>query len=428
MNPKDSPEIILNEINKLKDINKKLESALKENKSYNKELIENEQFLSVCALELVELPEDMDIHDFLASKLKEVFPESTIVVTSYDEHSNHFVLASITGIKEKEAELFEKLMGKGFMESEADFNKMNKELRDDLFNKTLNEVEGGLYIATGQIFPKNLSKMAEKIIGIKKVYGMGLTWNEKLYGSVVIVSLGEDIIRKKEIVETLVSMVSVAFQRKKAENEMKNALKEKELLMKEIHHRSKNNLMIISSLLNLKSQNIKDPHARAILKESQDRAKSMALIHEHLYSSKDLKRINFGEYLRTLALNLFKSYVDNSKHIKLNLNIEDSMLDINTAVALGLITNELITNSIKYAFPNPDENEGEITLEFHKSNDIFILIIKDNGIGFPDDLDFHNSPSMGLKIVNMLISQIDGDIKLNNDNGAEFIITFEDLY
>ena len=216
---------------------------------------------------------------------------------------------------------------------------------------------------------------------------------------------------------------------KSAENALKVALKEKELLMKEIHHRVKNNLMVISSLLNLQSRYIKDKEALGLFRESQTRAKSMALIHERLYKSEDLRSINFGEYISNLANDLFSTYGADRNRLELDLrmkNTEDLNVDINTAVPLGLIVNELLSNAMKYAFP--DDREGKILVDFHKEDDGFILIISDNGIGFPEELNYKNTESLGLQIVNTLTDQIEGVITMNVQDGTTFTIEFkEDL-
>ena len=216
---------------------------------------------------------------------------------------------------------------------------------------------------------------------------------------------------------------------KSAENALKVALKEKELLIKEIHHRVKNNLMVISSLLNLQSRYIKDKEALGLFRESQTRAKSMALIHERLYKSDDLKSINFGEYISNLANDLFRTYGADRNKLELDLrmkNTDNLNVDINTAVPLGLIVNELLSNSIKHAFP--DDRGGKIMVDFHKEDDGFILIISDNGIGFPEELDYKNTKSLGLQIVNTLTNQIGGVITMNVQDGTTFTIEFkEDL-
>ncbi|OEC88480.1 MULTISPECIES: sensor histidine kinase [Methanobacterium] len=224
-------------------------------------------------------------------------------------------------------------------------------------------------------------------------------------------------------------------ERKRAEKQLKESLNEKEILLKEIHHRVKNNLMVISSLLSLQSRYIKDKTTLNIFKESQSRARSMALIHEKLYNSNDLKRINFGEYIRTLTTDLFYTYVADPNLIKLNMDVEDIMLDINTAVPLGLIVNELVSNSMKHAFPiaygselreNISTNPNEINVNFKSEDDDFILIVKDNGVGFPEGLDFKNLDSLGLRLVNSLTDQIRGNIQLKVDDGTEFKIIFKE--
>ena len=214
-------------------------------------------------------------------------------------------------------------------------------------------------------------------------------------------------------------------ERKNIEIQLKNSLTEKEMILKEIHHRVKNNLMIISSLLNLQSGYIEDKASQNVFKESENRARSMALIHERLYQSTDLKRIDFGDYITSLATELFHTYVSNRNLIELKINVEDILLDINTSIPLGLIVNELITNSLKHAFPNG--MKGKINIDFYLKNDHFEFTVKDDGIGFPEDIDFQNTNSLGLQIVNSLTEQIDGEIKLNIDNGTEFKITFKEL-
>lgn len=210
----------------------------------------------------------------------------------------------------------------------------------------------------------------------------------------------------------------------KSEKDLKLALKEKEILIKEIHHRVKNNLMVISSLLNIQSKFIKDKAALSVFRESQKRANSMAMIHERLYRSNDLKKIEFGDYIYSLSTDLFHTYVLDPSRVKLKLNVEKVMVDINTSVPLGLIVNELITNSMKYAFP--DGESGEISISFHQVDDKYILEVKDNGIGIPKDLDIVNAKSLGLQLVTSLTDQINGDLELNRENGTDFKIIFKE--
>jgi two-component system, sensor histidine kinase PdtaS len=214
--------------------------------------------------------------------------------------------------------------------------------------------------------------------------------------------------------------------RKKSEEKIKKSLEEKNLLLKEIHHRVKNNLQIISSLLDLQEVYVKeDATAVNVLRESQNRVLSMAMIHEMLYQSKDLSHINFSDYIRSLVSNLFHSY--NVKNTATPIiNVEQISLNIETAVPCGLIISELVSNSLKYAYPEDATGELFISLESHDNG--YKLVISDNGIGFPEKLDFKNvESSLGLQLVNSLVNQLDGTIELDRSNGTKFTIKFKEL-
>jgi PAS domain S-box-containing protein len=215
-------------------------------------------------------------------------------------------------------------------------------------------------------------------------------------------------------------------ERKKAEKEIKTSLKDKEILLKEIHHRVKNNLQIISSLLDLQANYVDDDEAINVLQESQNRVKSMALIHEMLYQSTDLASINLSEYIQNLVQDLFYSY-GAKNNIKPIINMEQIFLNIETAIPCGLIISELISNSLKYAFPN-NKTLGEIFIGIHLHDKEFELIISDNGIGLPQDIDFKDmQSSLGLRLVNMLVKQIEGSIELERAHGTKFKIKFKEL-
>jgi len=211
-------------------------------------------------------------------------------------------------------------------------------------------------------------------------------------------------------------------ERKETESQIKASLKEKEVLLKEIHHRVKNNLQIISSLLNLQSEYIQNKQDLEIFRVSQNRIESMALIHEKLYQSKDLAQIEFDEYIRDLVYTLFCSYEVYSFTIDLKINSEKICLSIDTAISCGLIINELILNSLKHAFP--PGYSGKICLKFYSDNDKITLIVSDNGIGLPEDFDFKNTESLGLQLVNALTNQLGGTIEINVNKGVEFKIIF----
>jgi PAS domain S-box-containing protein len=203
---------------------------------------------------------------------------------------------------------------------------------------------------------------------------------------------------------------------------IESSLKEKEVLLKEIHHRVKNNLQIISSLLNLQSGYIKDKDSIEIFKESQNRVRSMALIHEKLYQSKDMSQIDFSEYVSELVSNLFSSYSLNSALITLHQNINDILLEIDIAINLGLIINELVSNAFKHAFP--EGRKGNLYISIKKDGHKYELIIEDDGIGFSSEIDFRKTESLGLQLIITLVEQIGGEIFLFSDNGTKFVIKF----
>jgi PAS domain S-box-containing protein len=212
-------------------------------------------------------------------------------------------------------------------------------------------------------------------------------------------------------------------ERKRVEAQIKASLKEKEVLLKEIHHRVKNNLQIISSLLSLQSGYIEDEKTLEILKAGENRIASMALVHEQLYQSKDLAKINSAEYIENLVSTLFSSYNINLEFICLKLNIDDICIDVDTAIPCGLIINELVSNALKYAFPLG--KNGKICVNFQKDDcNRFILTVSDNGIGFPKNIDFQHTDSLGLQIVTALTNQLGGSIELVKEIGTEFKIIF----
>ena len=201
------------------------------------------------------------------------------------------------------------------------------------------------------------------------------------------------------------------------------SLKEKETLLQEIHHRVKNNMAVISSLLSLQAKNIEDSHVKDILKESQGRIYAMSAVHETLHGSEKLSEIDLKSYLSKIATSIFQTYSTNHQKVKLNNNVEEIPIDLNQAYPLGLTINELISNSLKYAFP--DEREGEICVSIKKLDTELELTVMDNGVGIPKDLDWKNSKSLGLKLVRILVeNQLDGSVEMENTNGTKFTIKF----
>ena len=213
-------------------------------------------------------------------------------------------------------------------------------------------------------------------------------------------------------------------ERQQAEEHIRAALQEKEVLLKEIHHRVKNNMQVISSLLNLQAALLPDENSRMMFRESRQRIRAMALIHERLYQSKNLMRIRFNEYVSPLVHDLYSSYGGPNPRIEFRFDIADVQLELDTAIPCGLIINELVSNAIKYAFP---EGSGTVLIQLQRApKHSYELIIQDDGIGIPEDLEIVQLDSLGLQLVEGLVEeQLDGVLDLDRDSpGTRWIIHF----
>jgi PAS domain S-box-containing protein len=222
--------------------------------------------------------------------------------------------------------------------------------------------------------------------------------------------------RTAELVLANQQLALKIYQQQQAEAQLTASLEEKEVLLKEIHHRVKNNLQIISSLLYLQSDNIKDKATQEMFKDSQNRVKSMALIHEQLYQTDNLARIDLAEYIERLSNHLSRSWRAN--HISLQLKIDPLFLTIETAIPCGLIINELLTNAMKYAFPGGEGGQIWVQMQAGEDNQL-TLSVKDNGVGFPKEINFRRPRSLGLTLVTTLVKQLKGTIELRSEaNGT----------
>jgi two-component sensor histidine kinase/HAMP domain-containing protein len=225
------------------------------------------------------------------------------------------------------------------------------------------------------------------------------------------------------------SVASRQLERDRAEAELRASLREKEVLLKEVHHRVKNNFQIVSSLLNLQSLGIKDEESRAAFIESQNRIKSMALIHELLYHSESLSQIDFAEYAQAMAEDISGAYLETSSRVRMDLEVEAVQVSLEKAVPLGLILNELLTNAFKHAFP--DNRAGSIKIRLSKRDDgngmPYVLEVKDDGIGFPSGSAPKRSGSLGMELVENLTRQLRGRLECNGSAGGDFLLRFPEV-
>ncbi|MDH4028421.1 MAG: ATP-binding protein, partial [Nitrospirota bacterium] len=216
-------------------------------------------------------------------------------------------------------------------------------------------------------------------------------------------------------------------QRKEDEDRIKASLREKDILLREIHHRVKNNMQIISSLLSLQAEIAGSEKDFELLRDSQNRIKSMSLIHEKLYRSKDMANIDISDYINDLILYIFQFHKTTAGNVSLKLDLENIWIGIDTAIPCGLIINELVTNSLKHAFP--ENRKGELGIMLRKTEgDEISLTVSDNGIGIPEGLDISRTRSLGLSLVNTLTKdQLQGKIELDRTGGTRFTIVFKEI-
>jgi PAS domain S-box-containing protein len=211
-------------------------------------------------------------------------------------------------------------------------------------------------------------------------------------------------------------------ERKRAEERMQASLREKEVLLKEVHHRVKNNLQVVSSLLNLGARAIRDPAALAVFEESQARVQAMALIHEKLYRAADFTRIDFAEYARSLAAELLAGYRVPSDAVRLTTSGAGVFLTVETAIPCALILNELVSNSLKHAFPGG--RRGDIRVDLRDARGEFLLTVADNGVGMPEGFDVRGAASLGLRLVRTLAGQLGGTVEHSGGGGTTFVLRF----
>lgn len=403
---------IITDITKRKEAEKELQESLLE-----------EEITSKMVMQLVRMTSTREIYSIIGKAMKELLPDCYIIVSGINPNEQSVRIMEIFGPGNFSSKLT-KILGIDPYRMEFSVGEIKDEDIKKHQSEVLTEYKGGFYELTLEKIPRPVCLMIEKIFRIKHVYSIRFSFEGQHYGGVSIALLEGQSMDHKSTIETIVNEASIALKRSRAEEAIKASLREKEVLLREIHHRVKNNMQIVSSLLNLQTQYVKGEETRNVLKESQNRVKSMAMIHEKLYQSNDLTHINFNDYIQRLVSDLFSSY-GVQEQVKSVIDVESVMLNIETAVPCGLIISELVSNSLKHAFPSGENGEVRISLKTYENE--FILTISDNGVGLPDGLHYKNTKTLGLELVNNLVKQINGSIELDKSNGTQFTIKFREL-
>jgi two-component sensor histidine kinase/CheY-like chemotaxis protein len=218
--------------------------------------------------------------------------------------------------------------------------------------------------------------------------------------------------------------IRYAIERRKAEEKIKNTLEEKQILLREIHHRVKNNMQIISSLLNLQADKVKNEPTYIAFKESINRVRSIALVHENLYKSKSFVRIDLKDYVNNLISDLYKSFGVDSQRVKMRIDTEDATVSMDLGIPLGLIINELVSNSLRHAFP--DDRSGHIDFVYRLVNKRHRLLVRDDGVGLPNNFSVKETDTLGFVLIKSLVEQLRGSMTIDRKNGLTVVIGFDD--
>lgn len=363
----------------------------------------------------LKLDSDQSIFEYVAQTMTELVPGAIISVNKIDQNSGTITVKTLLGFERFTSylpDIIKRITTTNTFKPTAEALKI-------LRQSSLVQVQGGLYELLFGRFPKQICDFVEKKTGISEILTMGFVSDNQLLGNAVIIVLKDTPVFNNQIIETFINVASVAIQNRLTDKQIRDSLREKEVLLKEIHHRVKNNLQIISSLLELQAIQIQDRETKILFQESQSRVKSMALVHERIYQSDDLSSINYKEYITELADFLFYSY--NLPFVKYTIESEEVRMSIDSAIPCGIIINELISNALKHAFPN--NRHGNIVISLKKNNKLIELAVADDGVGMKSDIDIKKSKSLGLELINALVQQLQGNIVLDTSGGTKFTVS-----
>ncbi len=373
----------------------------------NNELAELNEF----GKSLSKLAEPEEIIEILGLMLGRLFDSDNINISLYSENRHYLDFPFYTELGTRL-----KIDGREFNNGLAEYIIASK--RALLINDNIDDSLRALGIERKS--SSALSLIAAPLIAGEKVLGAI---------SLEILKDGRSFSESQsELLATVASQAAIALENASLYHEVTKSLREKEILLQEVHHRVKNNLQIMSSLIKLQTQFLKDEKMLEIMKETGGRIQSMAIVHTKLYNAKDYEKINFSEYVKSLTDNFINSYGFRVKNIRFDIDIIDVVLNIDTAIPCGLIINELVSNAIKYAFP---ENKGNITISMKlDGSNKYRLSVKDNGSGTNKQFNIDKADTLGLQLVSLLSKQLNGNVTINTgpDSGFEFVLLFEGAY
>lgn len=385
-----------------------------------RENYQEQKIISEAVIRLTTVKSEDGVARILKDAVKKLLPRAYTGITFLKTYGEHVRLEKILGMENN----LEPIMKFGIDLHNIDFPLGQTQILEENRVGKLKLAPDGIYGLSERKIPKNVSQSVEKILGIGEIYSIIFNWGGSHYGGFFIALRRDQDLKHKQTIETIAQQAFIAIQSIRAEEALKKSVKEKEVLIQEIHHRVKNNMQIISSLLSLQKKHVQTEETLDILTESQNRVKTLAMIHEKLYLSSNLSNIDFKDYVEGLMTDLFYSYSVKG-NIKPVLHLEDVHMSLDTAIPCGLIINELVSNSLKHAFS--EGTEGFISIEFKSYKDGFLLKVADNGVGIPPNIHPKSADTLGLQLIYGLVSQLEGSIDLDRTNGTQFTIKFKEI-
>ncbi|HDY65829.1 MAG TPA: PAS domain S-box protein [Phycisphaerae bacterium] len=378
------------------------------------------KFLSTTAMEFVDLQPETDVYELIGRRLKELVGDPIVVISSSDETNSKVIVRAILGVgKRFEAAL--KVLGRNPVG--MSFPILESFLHQTASGKLV-KLSEGIHHYTREKISKTTAKLIEKILGLGDMYSMQFFRGGTMFAIATIMMRKGDKLENPALVETYINHASVLLQNRRAEEQIAASLKEKEVLLREIHHRVKNNMQVIVSLLRIHARRTHEAGLKRIFDECRDRINAMSLIHEALYESEDVARIDFKAYLTMLCRNLSQAYDVSGKGITLTVERSNVALDIDQGIAVGMVISELVSNAFKHAFTKGKGGSVSLSLSGLEGEEVE-LIVQDDGKGLPPEIDIHNSTSIGLQLVVATITrELGGSIEVEREGGTRFVIRF----
>ena len=376
------------------------------------------EFLSRTAIEFIDLPPGKNIYEYIANCLHRMLPGFRIIVTEIDDTASTATIRAVDGLGGVLSAGM-KILGRNPV---GLVTTVPPEAKSDFTGERIGTGPKGIYELAGGALPKAVSSALDALLNIGTIYGMGFYRRNVLLGTVVLISPKGAEIEDRSIVEAFIKQASVALQKNRFEEALAKSVEEKASLLRELQHRVKNSLSIITGLIALEAVRYEDRNLRNVLTNIRDRVSSLSNLYDLLFSSNQVREIRLDRYLAQISGNLMVSYGTDRQQIDLHLDSEEITMEAKQALAVGLIVNELFTNSLKYAFPG--NRKGEIRIVLKKIKKEAVLEIGDNGAGMPPDFDPDRSPGVGMELVRMLLVQLKGKIEMIKRKGTMFRLTF----